>query len=130
MFSAVDDIDAYAARRAIRRIRDARVIHQDIELAEVRLDPRRRRRDGFHPRDIQFDEPHVEPFARERVRGLAAGRRVACPEQDDVTGLRDPACGFEADAFVGARYKGDAGCPCGHDIPSDHAGPPPLRSKC
>ena len=31
----------FSARRAIMRIRDARVIHQDIELANVRLDGRR-----------------------------------------------------------------------------------------
>src|SRR4029077_13579896 len=40
-------------------------------------------------------------------RGLTAGRRVACPEQDRITGLRDRACDLEADALVGARHEGD-----------------------
>src|SRR5712671_2095818 len=43
---------------------------------------------------------------RKRCRGLAATCRTACSKQDHVTRLRDRACDFETDAFVGARHKG------------------------
>jgi hypothetical protein len=36
---------------------------------------------------LALNEAHVEPFARERVRGLAATRRIACAEQDYITRL-------------------------------------------
>ena len=80
--------------------------HQDIEPAKVRFDARRRRRDDFHPRDIQLDEPDVEPILREGVGRLAASCWIPCAEQDPVARLRDRAGDFEANAFVGARYKG------------------------
>src|SRR5215471_7094673 len=60
-------------------------------------------------------------FAREDVRGFTAARRIACPEQNHVTRLRDTACDFEADAFVGARHEG-------HSL--THRSAPPLSNRC
>jgi len=103
---ALDDVDTRSARRPIMRVRDASVIHQDVKLAEARLGARPRRRDGLYPCDVHFDKPYVESFARKGIRGVTAGRRIACPEQIHVTRLGIAACDFEADAFVGAPSRG------------------------
>src|SRR5262249_3827072 len=72
---ALNGVDTRPTRRSIMRISDARVIHQDVKLAEVRLDADCRRRDGLSPCDVQFDKSYVESFAPEGVRGFTACRR-------------------------------------------------------
>src|SRR5262249_13593472 len=76
---------------------------------------------GAHPADIQLDEPHVEPFAREGRRCLTAACRIPCPKQDHDPRLGHPACDFEADAFVGARHER-------HRLL--HRSAPPLSNRC
>ena len=85
-------------------VRDARVVHEHVEAAELFLDALRRGGDGSLIRDVERDRAGIPSHA---LRGRLAMLEVARPYQHGEAVGREILRDLKTDSFVGPGHQGD-----------------------